>query len=298
MVSPIAPVGLRRVFSWQNLGPALFVPLWASGFLSAKFGLPYGPPFTILLIRFAIAAVVMVVISLASGATWPRSRIQTFHVAVVGVLLQTAYLSGCYTAIAAGVPAGVTALITGLQPILTATVVGPLLGESVSRRQWLGFAIGFAGVTLVLWDKLHFDRLPLIGAFYAAIGLLGITSATLYQKRFCGAVDLRSGAAIQYVAATISLLPLAFGFGLGQVLWTGAFVFALAWMVMVLSVGTFTLLMWLIRIGLASKVTSLFYLTPPVAALGGYVLFGETLAPFALVGMALAAIGVALVNRG
>lgn len=290
--------GAKNLFSWQGLAPAIFVLLWASGFIAGKMGLPYARPFTILVIRFAIASAFMFVVCLVTRARWPKTRMQAFHVAVVGVLLQSVYLGGCYVAMGVGIPAGVTALIVGLQPILTATVVGPLLGERVSLRQWLGLAIGFAGVTLVLWDKLHFDSVHLWGIFYALIGLIGITSATIYQKRFCGAVDLRSSAAIQYTAATISLLPVMLLYGAGQVQWTGAFIFSIGWLILVLSVGAFTLLLWMIRKGAASKVASLFYLTPPMAALAGYFIFGETLALPALAGMALAAVGVALVNRG
>ena len=286
------------MLSWQGLAPGIFVLLWASGFIAAKIGLPHARPFTILVIRFAIATVFMVAVSLLTRARWPQSWMQAFHVAVVGVLLQSVYLGGCYVAMGMGIPAGVTALIVGLQPILTATVVGPLLGERVSARQWLGLAIGFGGVTLVLWDKLHFDGVSLLGIFYALIGLVGITSATIYQKRFCGAVDLRSSAAIQYAAATLALLPVMWLYGTGDVQWTGAFIFSIAWLVLVLSVGAFTLLLWLIRKGAASRVASLFYLTPPMAALGGYFFFGETLALPALAGMGLAAVGVALVNRG
>jgi drug/metabolite transporter (DMT)-like permease len=295
---PTTQSGPRSPLAWQSLAPGFFVLLWASGFVVAKLGLPYARPFTLLLLRFAVATLFMVAVSLATRATWPKTRIQAFHVAVVGVLLQTVYLAGCYVAMGAGIPAGVTALIVGLQPLLTATVVGPLLGERVSWRQWQGLAIGFAGVTLVLWNKLHFDSVHLVGILYAFGGLLGITSATIYQKRFCGAVDLRTSAAIQYGAATICLLPVALAFGLGQVQWTGTFIFSMAWLVLVLSTGAFMLLLWLIRKGAASKVASLFYLTPPMAALGGYFAFGETLALPALAGMALAAIGVALVNRG
>jgi drug/metabolite transporter (DMT)-like permease len=290
--------GPRHGLNWPALAPGIFVLLWASGFIAGKMGLPYARPFTILVIRFAVATLFMLVVCLATRASWPKTKMQAFHVAVVGVLLQSVYLGGCYVAMGMGIPAGVTALIVGLQPILTATVVGPLLGERVNGRQWLGLAIGFAGVTLVLWDKLHFDSAHLTGIFYALIGLAGITSATIYQKRFCGAVDLRSSAAIQYAAATISLLPMMWLFGVGEVRWTGAFIVSIAWLILVLSVGAFTLLLWMIRKGAASKVASLFYLTPPMAALAGYFVFGETLALPALAGMALAAAGVALVNRG
>ncbi len=259
-LSSTAQPGPKNALAWQSLAPGLFVLLWASGFVVGKLGLPYARPFTILLLRFAIATVFMVAVSLLTRANWPKTRIQAFHVAVVGVLLQAVYLGGCYVAMAEGIPAGVTALIVGLQPLLTATLVGPLLTERVSPRQWLGLAIGFAGVTLVLWNKLHFDSLHLGGILYAFGGLLGITAATIYQKRFCGAVDLRTSAAIQYGAATFVLLPVAFAFGLGQVQWTGTFVFTIAWLVLVLSTGAFMLLLWLIRKGVASKVASLFYL--------------------------------------
>lgn len=296
--STTAHPGAKNLFSWQGLAPAIFVLLWASGFIAGKMGLPYARPFTILVIRFAVASVFMFAVCLVTRARWPNTKMQALHVAVVGILLQSVYLGGCYVAMGVGIPAGVTALIVGLQPILTATVVGPLLGERVSVRQWLGLAVGFAGVTLVLWDKLHFDSVHLWGIFYALIGLVGITSATIYQKRFCGAVDLRSSAAIQYAAATISLLPVMLLYGAGKVQWTGAFIISIAWLILVLSVGAFTLLLWLIRKGAASKVASLFYLTPPMAALAGYFVFGETLALPALAGMALAAVGVALVNRG
>ncbi len=187
----------------------------------------------------------MLAVSLATRARWPASWMQTFHVAVVGVLLQSVYLGGCYVAMERGIPAGVTALIVGLQPILTATVVGPVLGERVSWRQWLGLFIGFAGVTLVLWDKLHFDNVPLMGVFYALIGLVGISAATIYQKRFCGAVDLRSSAVIQYGAATLFLLPMMGLLGIGTVQWTATFIASIAWLILVLSIGTFTLLLWL-----------------------------------------------------
>ena len=283
--------------AWQALVPAVFVLLWATGFIFGKFGLFYAQPFTFLLLRFAVTTVLMLGVSLAMRASWPKSWREAFHVAVVGLLLQFVYLGGCYAAMASGIPAGVTALIVGLQPILTATLVGPFLGERVVPRQWLGLAVGFVGVTLVLWEKLDFAGLERYGLFWALLGLVGITAATLYQKRFCGAVDLRSGAAIQYGAATIATLPVVLFLGWGEVRWTPGLFFSLAWLVLVLSMGAFTLLLWLIRRGAASKVASLFYLTPPLAALGGFFMFGERLGPPALGGMALAAVGVGLVTR-
>jgi drug/metabolite transporter (DMT)-like permease len=282
---------------WRGFVPALFVLIWSTGFFIGKLGLGYAPPFTILLLRFAVAAAVMSVLGLGLRASWPRSRRQVLHLAVVGVLLQTVYLGGCYAAMAAGLPAGVTALIVGLQPILTATVVGPILSERVGGRHWLGLALGFLGVVLVLWNKLSLAGIESWGVLFALAALLGITGATLYQKRFCTATDLVTGTAIQYGAAAVTTLPIVAFLGFGPVHWTGTFIFSLAWLTLMLSIGAVSLLLWLIRRGVASKVASLFYLTPPAAALGSYFLFGETLAPPALFGMGLVAAGVALVNR-
>jgi drug/metabolite transporter (DMT)-like permease len=283
--------------AWRVLVPGGFVVLWSTGFFIGKLGLAFAPPFTILFLRFALAALLMAAAALPLRSAWPRSPRRAAHLAVVGVLLQTVYLGGCYAAMAAGLPAGITALIVGLQPILIATVVGPLLGERVGPKHWLGLALGFLGVALVLWDKLDIAGLESWGVLFALAGLLGITAATLYQKRFCGAVDLITGTAIQYAAAALTTLPIVLVLGWGPVRWSGSFVFSLAWLTLALSIGAVTLLLWLIRRGVASKVASLFYLTPPAAALGSYLLLNETLAAPALLGMALTAVGVALVNR-
>jgi drug/metabolite transporter (DMT)-like permease len=283
--------------AWRGLVPAVFVLIWSTGFFIGKLGLAYAPPFTLLFLRFAAAALLTAAMGLALGSAWPRRPRQALHLAVVGVLLQTVYLGGCYAAMAAGLPAGITALIVGLQPILIAAVVGPVLGERVSLRHWLGLVLGFAGVALVLWDKLDLAGMESWGVALALAALLGITAATLYQKRFCGAVDLIAGTAIQYAAAAVTTLPVVAVLGFGSVRWTGAFIFSLAWLTFPLSIGAVTLLLWLIRRGAAAKVASLFYLTPPAAALGSYLVLGETLAAPAILGMGLAAVGVALVNR-
>lgn len=281
----------------QAAVPAIFVVMWATGFAGARLGLPYAPPITLLFLRFAIVVAIVLPISLVTRAPWPRGWRQRGHVAVVGLLMHSAYLGGVYCAIAAGVPSGVSALIVGLQPLLTAAVVGPLLGEKVSPLQWLGLAIGLAGVALVLMDKLHFDHAQSWGVVLAFGALLSVTAATLYQKRFCGSVDLRTGAVIQYSAASLVLLPLALALGWGPIQWSGELIFALAWLVLVLSLGAVSIFYLLIRKGAASRVTSLFYLTPPVAALLGWIIFDEWLGPLALLGMALTALGVALVMR-
>jgi drug/metabolite transporter (DMT)-like permease len=282
---------------WQAGTPGLFVLLWSTGFIFAKMGLPYAEAFTFLTWRFAIVTLLMLAVALATRAPWPRDLKMGGHIAVVGVLMHGTYLGGTFAAIGAGVSAGVAALIVGLQPLLTATVVGPLLGERVSPRQWLGLVLGFGGVALVLWNKLGLGEAPLWGYGFSFLSLLGITVATLYQKRYCSTMDWRSGGVIQYAAAAIAMLPPALLFETGVVRWTAEFVVAIGWLVVMLSFGAVTLLNWLIRRGAAAKIASLFYLVPPVVAVESYVIFDEVLRPAALVGMALTALGVALVMR-
>jgi drug/metabolite transporter (DMT)-like permease len=282
---------------WQAATPALFVFLWSTGFIFAKMGLPYAEAFTFLAWRFAIVTALMLAVALATRAPWPASLTMAGHIAVVGVLMHGTYLGGTFAAIGAGVSAGVAALIVGLQPLLTATVVGPFLGERVSLRQWLGLLLGFLGVTLVLWNKLRLGEAPLWGYGFSFLSLLGITVATLYQKRYCSTMDWRSGGVIQYAAATLAMLPPMLLYETGVVHWTAEFVFAIAWLVVMLSFGAITLLNWLIRRGAAAKIASLFYLVPPVVAVEAYLIFDEVLRPIALVGMGLTALGVALVMR-
>ncbi|PWC74277.1 DMT family transporter [Azospirillum sp. TSH64] len=283
--------------SWLRLMPGLFVLLWSTGFIGAKYGLPYVEPLTFLLIRLGLVAVVLALVALASRAPWPQDWATAGRIALAGLLVHGVYLSGVFLAIAHGLPAGVTALIVGIQPLLTAALSGPLLGERVSGRQWVGLLLGLAGVGLVVREKLSVDAEHLIGIGYAMAALVGITLGTLYQKRHGGGMDLRSGTAIQYAATAVVLAVVAPLTETMQVQWTGEFVFALLWLCFVLSVGAIFLLFALIRRGAAAKVASLFYLTPPVTALVAWVLFGEKLGVAALAGMAVAVCGVALVNR-
>ncbi|CAO3360218.1 DMT family transporter [Azospirillum palustre] len=283
--------------SWLRLMPGLFVLLWSTGFIGAKYGLPYVEPLTFLLIRLGLVAVVLALVALASRAPWPKDWATAGRIALAGLLVHGVYLSGVFLAIAHGLPAGVTALIVGIQPLLTAALSGPLLGERVSGRQWVGLLLGLAGVGLVVREKLSVDAEHLIGIAYAMAALVGITLGTLYQKRHGGGMDLRSGTAIQYAATAVVLAVVAPLTETMQVQWTGEFIFALLWLCFVLSVGAIFLLFALIRRGAAAKVASLFYLTPPVTALVAWVLFGEKLGVAALAGMAVAVCGVALVNR-
>ncbi len=274
----------------------LFVLLWSTGFIGAKLGLPDAEPLTFLTLRFALATLLLACLALATHAPWPRSLAQTLHLCVAGVLLHAVYLGGVFTAISLGVEAGVSALIVGTQPVLVAALVGPLLGERVTRRQWLGLLLAIIGVTLVVWRKLEAGYGTLGGVGLCLLALCGITAATLYQKRFCGTVPLRSGSVIQYAAAGVACGLGVLLFEDGQVNWSGEFIFALGWLTLVLSLGAVMLLYWLIQRGEAARVSSLFFLVPPVTALVAWPLFGETFGPLALTGMLVTALGVALVN--
>jgi drug/metabolite transporter (DMT)-like permease len=273
----------------------LFVLLWSSGYIVAKFTIVYAEPFTILLMRFAIVSGLFAALAFAMRAPWPKGWRAYAHLAIVGVLLQTTYLGGIYASFAFGFPAGVSALVMALQPIITAIAVGPLFGEPVSLRQWLGLALGFAGVALVLGNKIHFDFEGWAGIGFSLLALAGITIATLYQKRFGGGADLRTTQAVQYGFAAIATGPIVAAIGPGTIDWTTPFLLGLAWMILPLSAGTYTLFLWLIRRNAATRLTSYLYLVPPVTALIAWAMFGETMGPLALAGMLLTIGGVALV---
>jgi len=277
----------------RPLLPFLFVFLWSTGFVGAKFGLPYAEPLTFLLSRYILVLGLMTTFALITRAPWPRDAWQIFHIGVSGFFVHALYLGGVFVAIKHGLPAGITALLVGMQPLLTACGAGWLLGERVSARQWLGLALGFVGVALVVANK--FGDVPL-GAMMipAVVALLAITTGTLYQKRFCPQFDLRTGSVIQFLPTAV-LTAIAAAASESMVIeWTPQFVFALLWLVLVLSFGAISLLNVLIRSGSAVNVASLFYLTPPTTALIAWAVFGETLGGLALLGMVLAVGGVYL----
>ncbi|MCC6466968.1 MAG: EamA family transporter [Alphaproteobacteria bacterium] len=293
-------------FPPRLLLPALFVFLWSTGFIATKAGLPFAEPLTFLLLRFAIVAALMLPVALVGGARWPRG-IMILHVAVVGVLIQAGYLGGVFVAISRGIPAGVSALIVGAQPLLMALMAWPMTGERVAPVQWLGLVLGFAGVGLVMASRFGFGAVDTLGSDPLGSDPLGIglcvmatvaiALGSIYQKRYCVAVDLRSGAVVQYVAALLPMLVLAPALETMEVHWTPHFLLLMVWLVLVLSIGAVSLLYVLIRRGAAADVASLFYLVPPTTALMGFLLFGETLSAITILGMVLAAVGVALVNR-
>lgn len=276
--------------------PLLFVLLWSTGFIGAKFGLPHAEPLTFLLIRYLLVLALLTLVALAMRAPWPRDPRQWFHIGVAGLLVHGVYLGGVFMSISKGLPAGVASLVVGIQPLLTAVGAGWLLKEAVLARQWLGLVLGFVGVAMVVSGKLG-SGFGLDALWPALAALAGITVGTLYQKRFCHSFDWRTGAIAQFLPtaiATAIAVSLTEDF---RVEWAPDFIFALAWLVLVLSVGAISLLNMLIRRGSAVNLASLFYLVPPCTALIAWLLFDERLAGMALVGMALAVWGVYLARK-
>jgi drug/metabolite transporter (DMT)-like permease len=279
--------------------PALFVFLWSTGFIGAKYGLPYAEPLTFLLLRYVLVVMLMALAACFMRASWPGSVRLCCHLAVAGCLIHGVYLGGVFLAIGKGLPAGIVSLIVGLQPLLTAMIATLFLGDEIRGRQWLGLILGIIGTVMVLLGRLDgimtmtnlSPVLPAVGA------LFGITLGTLYQKRFCAHFDWRSGAVVQFSAAALLTLPVAAVFEDFRIDFSGAFVFALGWLVLVLSLGAITLLNFLIRAGTSVNVASLFYLVPPVTALIAWLLFDETLSLPSLIGLGVAVTGVALVRR-
>lgn len=279
-----------------SLFPAFFVLLWSTGFIAAKYGLPYAPPYAFLAWRFVLVAAFMTAVAALTRAPWPRAAREYVDLAVVAILVHALYLGGVFVSIDGGMAAGTSAMLVGLQPILTVLIAWQWMREDVSARQWAGLALGLAGVYFVVRHKIDFGG-DLHGLLPSGIALVGISVGTLYQKRHCAHIDLRSGAAVQFIVCAVVFAPLAWLVDARPVQWTGSFLFALSWSVIVLSVGAISLLYWLLRHGAAANVARLFYLVPPVTALEAYLLFGEKLDAWALIGMALIALGVVLARR-
>ena len=276
--------------------PALFVLLWSTGFIGARYGLPYIEPLTLLAVRMVFAVVIMAGIALAGGARWPDAN-EVGHSLVAGSLVHGLCLGGVFTAISQGVPAGISALVLGLQPIMTSTLANRFTGENVTRLQWVGLALGLVGVLLVLHDRNIMLAGSVLGWVASFSSLIGITLGTLYQKRYCGDIDWRSGNLIQYAGAGVLFTLGAFAFETREIHWTGELIFAMAWLVLVLSIAAVGLMYWLIRRSPATGFASLFYLVPVVTAFFAFILFDERLDPISLLGMVICAGGVALVNR-
>ena len=279
-----------------RFAPLLFVLLWSTGFIGAKYGLPHAEPLSFLLVRYLLVLSLMTLIALATRAPWPRDARQWLHIGVAGLLVHGIYLGGVFMSISKGLPAGVASLVVGIQPLLTAVGAGWLLNEAVLKRQWLGLVLGFAGVAMVVSGKLG-SGFGLDALWPALAALAGITAGTLYQKRFCPSFDWRTGAIAQFLPSAVATGIVV---GLGgnyRVEWVPDFIFALGWLVLVLSLGAISLLNMLIRRGTAVNLASLFYLVPPSTALIAWFLFDERLAGMALAGMALAVWGVYLARK-
>ena len=274
--------------------PAVFVVLWASGFIGAKLGLGDAEPLTFLSLRMIAAVILFIVIMALSRPKWPNGQ-GVAHSIVTGLLVHGLYLGGVFVSIENGLSAGVIALVVSLQPVLTSTVANRWFGEKVRPRQWLGLVLGLVGVYLILHDKATTGDATPLAWVASVVGLVGITVGTLYQKRFGGGIDWRPAMAIQYAASGVLFMIGAAFFETRVVHWTPSFVFALGWLVFVLSFGGVGLLYFLIRRSAATRVVSLFYLTPPLTALMAWALFDEKLAALALAGMAVCVAGVFLV---
>jgi len=298
MSAPASPPPSRS-FRAEAAYPLLFVLLWSTGFIGAKFGLPHAEPLTFLSVRYAVVIALMGAGLVLWPAPWPASPRAWVHIAVSGLLVTGVYLGGVFIAIGHGLPAGVTSLVVGVQPLVTALGARLVLAERIGRAQWVGLGLGFAGVTLVVARKAIGVDLGVLWTMLvpALVALLGITAGTLYQKRYCPRFDLRTGAIIQFVPCLVFTAALAALTETLQVDWSANFVFALAWLVLVLSLGAVSLLNMLIRRGSAVHVASLFYLTPPATALIAWAMFGESLDGPAVVGMALTVLGVWLAHR-
>jgi drug/metabolite transporter (DMT)-like permease len=277
--------------------PVVFVLIWSTGFVVARFGMPYAPPMSFLAWRFGLSMLAFGLWVLLSGAAWPQGRRQWLHLAVVGVFMHAGYLGGVWSAVKLGLGAGTAALIVGLQPVLTALWVSATGQEQrVALRQWAGLGLGLGGLVLVVWDKLGHGEVTALNLALCLLALLAITIGTLYQKRFVARCDVRSASLVQLSVAFAVALPLAL-LETEAMQPTVPLLGAMAWSVLVLTLGGSSLLYLLVQRGAATRVTSLMYLVPPCTALLAWMLFDELLSPLVLAGLALTALGVGLVVR-
>lgn len=280
-----------------TLLPLLFVIMWSSGYVAGKLALPYAGPFTLIFIRFSSAALILLITAIIMKAPWPGSWRQAAHIGVVGLLIQATQFGGLYFALNHGVSAGISALIIGTMPIFTAIGATYFLGESVNLRRWIGLIIGLVGVAMVVSNKILIAHITLSGMIAIGLALTGITAGTLYQKKFCSTMDLRTGGVIQLGIANLCMLFVAWKFEGLRVEWTTTLVLSSAWLSLVNSIGAISVLYYLIRRGEASRVASLFFLIPSVTALIAFPVLGETLTWLAIVGFGITAAGVYITNR-
>jgi drug/metabolite transporter (DMT)-like permease len=275
--------------------PVVFVLIWSTGFIVARYGMPHAPPMKFLALRYFLSVACFALWALMARAAMPADRKQLGHLAVTGILMHAGYLGGVWAAVKLGMGAGLTALLVGLQPVLTAVWVSSW-GGAVSKRQWAGLALGLVGLALVVWHKLGIGEIGTVNFSLALVALLSITAGTLYQKRFLAPCDVRTASLVQLCAAFVVTAPLAL-LEQESMRWNGELIGAMAWSVLALTLGGSSLLYLLIQRGAATAVTSLLYLVPPCTAVMAAILFGEAITALTVVGMALAAVGVSLVVR-
>jgi drug/metabolite transporter (DMT)-like permease len=289
----VSALVLKRasLFGPQTLG-AVFIVLWSSAWIAGKIGLEYTGPLTLLEIRFAAAALAMLLVALLTGAPWPRTWMEYVHLTVAGLLINGLTLAAVYIGLSDGVSAGVSALIAGLTPLFTALAAGPLFGERIGAGRWAGLTIGLLGVALVVANKLSFADGGWEGYAITFLSLAAFVTGTLYQKRFCSGIDLRTGTLVQFVVAGLALAIPALWFEGMQVEWSETLILSSAWLALVNSIVAVSLFFFLLRSGEASRVSTLFYLSPPITAAMSFAVFHETLSPIAFCGFALAAAGV------
>lgn len=292
---------------WLRAMPWVFVLIWSTGFIVARYGMPHAPPMKFLAVRYALSILCFLPWIVVAGVKWPSNRQQTLHLAVTGLLMHAGYLGGVWAAVKAGMGSGLSSLIVGIQPVLTAIWLSSVGGQHVSRRQWLGLLLGFAGLVLVVSRKFGAggpgDHANWINLSFALMALLSITIGTLYQKRFVKPCDVRSANTVQLAAALLVTLPLAL-MESESMHWTGGggalngeLLGAMVWSVLGLTLGGSSLLYLLIQRGAAASVASLMYLVPPSTALIAWLLFAEPITAVTIVGTALTAFGVSLVVR-
>lgn len=275
--------------------PATFVVLWATGFIGARYAMPWAEPFTFLAARFVIAAILLAALMPILGSK-RATRKEALHATGAGVLMHGVYLGAVFWAIHRGMPAGFSALIVGLQPLITAVLAGKFLGEAILPRHWLGLGIGLIGIVIVLWPKLGALGGGVTAATLTAslVSVLGMSAGTIWQKRFASGGDLVAATMWQYIGGASLMILAALAFETHTVIINGELIFAMAWLVLVLSLGAIFLLMVMIRDGEMSKVASLFYLVPAVTAIIAWALFNEQLNALQIVGMAITTFGVGL----
>ena len=292
----MSATAVARASGWVRAMPIIFVLIWSTGFIVARYGMPYAPPLKFLVVRYALSLICFGAWVAAARVAWPANRVQWLHLAVTGVFMQAGYLGGVWAAVRAGMGSGLIALLVGIQPVLTAIWLSSR-GGAISRRQWAGLLLGFAGLVMVVWRKLgQGGEVTGLSMSLALLALLSITIGTLYQKRYVAPCDVRSASMVQLAAALVVSLPFAW-LESDPMQWNAASLGAMAWSVLALTLGGSSLLYILIQRGSATAVTSLLYLVPPCTAVMAWLLFAEPITVLTVAGIAITAIGVSLVVR-